>query len=149
MSSRSLCLPQEAKSHKLSLSLPDKRSELAWSCQGLWTADGRTPPGQECSNGISLCFAVVLWRFLTPSLGELLLIQMDSNVLDRVRDSLQEFLTSKGLRRTVQREAIIDAAFGTNEHSPAEDLLVLAGRMVRPVSRAAVSRPLPFRVRCG
>jgi hypothetical protein len=28
--------------------------------QGLWIADSRTPPGQECSNGSMLCVAVVL-----------------------------------------------------------------------------------------
>ena len=43
-------------------------------------------------------------------------------MLERVRESLQEFLTSKGMRRTVQREAIIDAAFGTKEHFTAEEL---------------------------
>jgi Fur family transcriptional regulator, ferric uptake regulator len=71
---------------------------------------------------------------------------MDSNVLDRVRDSLQEFLTSKGLRRTVQREAIIDAAFGTNEHFTAEELLVMARRIEKSVSRATVYRTLPLLV---
>ena len=30
--------------------------------QGLWTEDLRTPPGQECSNGSLIFFAVVLWR---------------------------------------------------------------------------------------
>ena len=30
--------------------------------QGLWTADLRTPPEQECSNGSLIHFAVVLWR---------------------------------------------------------------------------------------
>ncbi len=30
--------------------------------QGLWTADLRTPPEQECSNGSLIRFAVVLWR---------------------------------------------------------------------------------------
>jgi len=30
--------------------------------QGLWTADLRTPPEQECSNGSLILFAVVLWR---------------------------------------------------------------------------------------
>ena len=30
--------------------------------QGLWTADSRIPPGQECSNGSLILFAVVLWR---------------------------------------------------------------------------------------
>jgi hypothetical protein len=30
--------------------------------QGLWIEDLRTPPGQECSNGSLILFAVVLWR---------------------------------------------------------------------------------------
>ena len=30
--------------------------------QGLWIEDLRTPPGQECSNGSLIFFAVVLWR---------------------------------------------------------------------------------------
>jgi hypothetical protein len=30
--------------------------------QGLWTEGLRTPPGQECSNGSLIFFAVVLWR---------------------------------------------------------------------------------------
>ena len=30
--------------------------------QGLWTEDLQTPPGQECSNGSLILFAVVLWR---------------------------------------------------------------------------------------
>jgi len=34
--------------------------------QGLWTADGQTPPGQECSNGSLILFAVVLWRTFLP-----------------------------------------------------------------------------------
>ena len=32
--------------------------------QGLWTEDLQTPLGQECSNGSSILFAVVLWRTL-------------------------------------------------------------------------------------
>jgi Fur family transcriptional regulator, ferric uptake regulator len=74
---------------------------------------------------------------------------MDSNVLDRVRESLQAFLSSKGLRRTVQREAIIDAAFGTNEHFTAEELLMMARRLERSVSRATVYRTLPLLVESG
>ena len=74
---------------------------------------------------------------------------MDSNVLDRVRESLQAFLSSKGLRRTVQREAIIDAAFGTNEHFTAEELLTMARRLERSVSRATVYRTLPLLVKSG
>jgi hypothetical protein len=30
--------------------------------QGLWIEDLQTPPGQECSNGSMILFAVVLWR---------------------------------------------------------------------------------------
>jgi Fur family transcriptional regulator, ferric uptake regulator len=74
---------------------------------------------------------------------------MDSNVLDRVRESLQAFLSSKGLRRTVQREAIIDAAFGTNQHFTAEELLTMARRLERSVSRATVYRTLPLLVQSG
>ena len=36
--------------------------------QGLWTEDLRTPPGQECSNGSLILFAVVLWRTFRPIL---------------------------------------------------------------------------------
>ena len=74
---------------------------------------------------------------------------MDSNVLERVHDSLQEFLTSRGLRHTVQRDAIIDAAFGTKEHFTAEELLVMARRVEKSVSRATVYRTLPLLVQSG
>jgi len=30
--------------------------------QGLWIEGLQTPPGQECSNGSLILFAVVLWR---------------------------------------------------------------------------------------
>ena len=74
---------------------------------------------------------------------------MDQSVLERVRESLQEFLTSKGMRRTVQREAIIDAAFGTHEHFTAEELLTMARRIEKSVSRATVYRTLPLLVQSG
>lgn len=74
---------------------------------------------------------------------------MESSVLDRVRENLQEYLASKGLRRTVQREAIIDAAFGTTDHFTAEELLVMARKIDKSVSRATVYRTLPLLVRSG
>lgn len=74
---------------------------------------------------------------------------MEASVLERVRDSLQEFLSGRGLRRTVQREAIIEAAFGTNEHFSAEELLVMARKIERSVSRATVYRTLPLLVESG
>jgi len=74
---------------------------------------------------------------------------METNILDRVRGSLQDFLGAKGLRRTVQREAIIEAAFGTKEHFSAEELLVMAKRIEKSVSRATVYRTLPLLVESG
>ena len=39
--------------------------------QGLWTEDLRIPPGQECSNGSLIFFAVVLWRIFRLTNGAL------------------------------------------------------------------------------
>lgn len=74
---------------------------------------------------------------------------MASTVLEQVRDSLQEYLSGKGLRRTVQREAIIEAAFSTKEHYTAEELLVMARKIEKSVSRATVYRTLPLLVESG
>src|SRR6187399_3409173 len=70
---------------------------------------------------------------------------MDEGVRRRVYD----FLESKGFRKTTQRDAIISAAFGTNEHYTAEDLLVMAKKVDQSVSRATVYRTLPLLVECG
>jgi len=74
---------------------------------------------------------------------------MATDLLERVRKSLQEFLSGKGLRRTPQREAIIEAAFGTDDHFNAEDLLKRAQEIDRSVSRATVYRTLPLLVESG
>ena len=74
---------------------------------------------------------------------------MDSEKRDEVRSSLLEFLAGKGLRRTIQREAIIEAAFGTKEHFSAETLLVMARAIENSVSRATVYRTLPLLVESG
>ncbi len=74
---------------------------------------------------------------------------MASTVLEQVRESLQGFLSGKGLRRTVQREAIIEAAFSTKEHYTAEELLVMARQIEKSVSRATVYRTLPLLVESG
>ena len=41
---------------------------------------------------------------------------------ESVRQQLETFLAGKGLRRTKQRDVIIEAAFGTHEHFNADDL---------------------------
>jgi len=74
---------------------------------------------------------------------------MAPDLLQRVRETLQEFLAGKGLRRTTQREAIIQAAFGTNDHFSAEELLKRAQSIDPSVSRATVYRTLPLLVESG
>jgi Fur family transcriptional regulator, ferric uptake regulator len=66
-----------------------------------------------------------------------------------VRQRIYEFLEAKGLRKTTQRDAIIEAAFGTNEHYTADDLLVMAKKVDTSVSRATVYRTLPLLVESG
>ncbi len=66
-----------------------------------------------------------------------------------VQDRFNAFIAEKGLRKTVQRDAIIAAAFGTTEHYTAEDLLAMARKIEPSVSRATVYRTLPLLVECG
>ena len=68
---------------------------------------------------------------------------------ESVREILHGFLAGKGLRKTSQRDAIIEAAFGTKEHYTAEDLLSMARSIDASVSRATVYRTLPILVASG
>ncbi len=66
-----------------------------------------------------------------------------------VSKRIYEYLESKGLRKTSQRDAIIEAAFSTTEHYTAEDLLAMARALDKSVSRATVYRTLPLLVESG
>lgn len=68
---------------------------------------------------------------------------------DGLRQRIQDFLADKGLRRTSQRDAIIEAAFSTTEHFTADELLEFAKQRDATVSRATVYRTLPLLVECG
>lgn len=70
---------------------------------------------------------------------------MDEGVRQRIHD----YLLHKGLRKTIQREAIIEAAFTTTEHYTAEELLLMARKIEPSVSRATIYRTLPLLVECG
>ncbi len=74
---------------------------------------------------------------------------MEPITRESVREILHEFLAGKGLRRTAQRDAIIEAAFATREHFHAEDLLKMAREIDDSVSRATVYRTLPLLVESG
>jgi Fur family ferric uptake transcriptional regulator len=66
-----------------------------------------------------------------------------------LRESVYEYLAERGLRRTVQREAIIEAVLATKEHFHAEELLDMAKKIEPSVSRATVYRTLPLLVQSG
>ena len=65
------------------------------------------------------------------------------------QESVYEYLAEHGLRRTAQREAIIRAVLATKEHFHAEELLEMARKIDRSVSRATVYRTLPLLVKGG
>ena len=66
-----------------------------------------------------------------------------------LRQKIYDYIEKKGLRKTVQREAIIQAAFSTTEHYTAEELIAMAQRIEPSVSRATVYRTLPLLVESG
>lgn len=74
---------------------------------------------------------------------------MEKNARQLAKKSLLAYLLQEGFRRTIQREAIIEAAMSTTEHFTAEDLLVMSRRIERSVSRATVYRTLPLLVESG
>lgn len=60
-----------------------------------------------------------------------------------------DFLKQKNLRRTSQRDAIIETVFNTEEHFTAEQLLDWSRRRDKSVSRATVYRTLPLLTESG
>src|SRR5512143_115742 len=60
-----------------------------------------------------------------------------------------EFLGQKNLRLTVQRQAIIETVFSTDEHFTAEQLLDWSRARDKSVSRATVYRTLPLLTESG
>jgi Fur family ferric uptake transcriptional regulator len=66
-----------------------------------------------------------------------------------IRSRIYAFLSEKGLRKTAQRDAIIEAAFSTQRHYTAEELLTMAKAIEKSVSRATVYRTLPLLVESG
>ncbi len=69
--------------------------------------------------------------------------------LEEIRKAIYRYIEEKGLRKTVQRDAIIRAAFSTKEHFTAEGLLEMARKIEPSVSRATVYRTLPLLVETG
>lgn len=65
------------------------------------------------------------------------------------KQKFMDFLESKNLRITAQRQAIIDSVFNTEEHFTADQLLAWAREKDQSVSRATVYRTLPLLTESG
>lgn len=63
-----------------------------------------------------------------------------------IKEKLEQLIEAKGLRRTKQREVVVDAAFESDEHFTAEDLIDRAQKIDPSVSRATVYRTLSLLV---
>ncbi len=66
----------------------------------------------------------------------------------RVKDRLEAHLVSSGLRRTKQRDVIVEAAFATDDHFNADELLEKTRKLDRSISRATIYRTLQLLVDC-
>mgnify|MGYP000296262499 CR=1 FL=1 len=68
---------------------------------------------------------------------------------ESIKDKILAYMESNGLRITNQRRAIVQAAFSTNDHYTAEQLLESSRKIDPSVSRATVYRTLPVLVQTG
>jgi Fur family ferric uptake transcriptional regulator len=66
-----------------------------------------------------------------------------------IKEQVDEFIKKRGLRKTAQREVIIEAAFGTTEHYTAEELWEMARQIDPATSRATVYRTISLLVDAG
>jgi Fur family transcriptional regulator, ferric uptake regulator len=68
---------------------------------------------------------------------------------DNIRATLENYLAAQGLRRTKQRDIIVETAFATDEHFTAEELIDRVRKLDASASRATVYRTLSLMVECG
>lgn len=66
-----------------------------------------------------------------------------------IKERFDNYIREKGLRRTSQRDVIVEAAFTTEEHFTAEQLWDMARRIDPSTSRATLYRTLSLLVESG
>jgi Fur family ferric uptake transcriptional regulator len=70
-------------------------------------------------------------------------------MIEQVKKRLDAYLAQQGQRRTKQRDVIIEAAFATDDHFNADELLEKVRKIDRSVSRATVYRTITLMQDCG
>jgi Fur family ferric uptake transcriptional regulator len=66
-----------------------------------------------------------------------------------VKERFDQYIRQKGMRRTDQRDVILEAAFASDDHFTAEELLTKARRLDPKTSRATLYRTISLLVECG
>lgn len=74
---------------------------------------------------------------------------MPATAKEAAKNRFMQFLESRSLRLTSQRQAIVDSVFDTEEHFTAEQLLEWSRSRDKSVSRATVYRTLPLLTESG
>lgn len=67
----------------------------------------------------------------------------------QIKNRFDEFIRRRGLRRTGQRDLIVEAAFSTDEHFTADELWQRARKLDPHASRATVYRTIALLEECG
>lgn len=65
-----------------------------------------------------------------------------------IKKRFDEYINQKGMRRTGQRDVIVEAAFSSDDHFTAEELLAKAKRIDPKTSRATLYRTIALLVEC-
>jgi Fur family transcriptional regulator, ferric uptake regulator len=65
-----------------------------------------------------------------------------------IKERLDRYIQQKGMRRTGQRDIIVEAAFSSDDHFTAEELFTKARRLDPKTSRATLYRTISLLVEC-
>lgn len=68
---------------------------------------------------------------------------------NEITERFDAFIRQRGMRRTAQRDVIVEAAFANDDHFTAEELLDKARRIDPKTSRATLYRTISLLVECG
>lgn len=75
--------------------------------------------------------------------------KLDSNTVGQAEEVLRAYLRERGLKLTSERQTLLRAILGSEEHFEPEDLLVSLRQQGIRVGKATIYRTLPLLVDCG
>ncbi len=75
--------------------------------------------------------------------------KLDEQTVSRAEDVLRNYLRERGLKLTSERQTLLRAILGSQEHFEPEDLLVSLRQQGIRVGKATIYRTLPLLVDCG